>query len=222
MTNNQCPMNSYSLILASASPRRQQFLRDLGLSFTVVAADIDETPLLGEAPIALAARLATTKGRAVAQRLPNQETPSLVIAADTVVALGYTLLGKPADAQEAFSMLDQLRDRVHEVHSGVSVVSTASGVQRTVVNTTQVQMRAYTDSEIAAYIATGDPFDKAGAYAIQHKEFAPVCSLRGCISGVIGLPLGDLRDLLAEFGVQLPTSVVSACQSHTDFPCCQA
>jgi septum formation protein len=210
------------LILASASPRRQQFLRDLGLTFTVVVADIDETPRPQEAPIDLARRLAASKAQAVAARLSPSAQPRLIIAADTVVALGELQLGKPADAADATAMLRQLRDRVHQVHSGISVLATSSGQQRTVVNTTDVRMRAYTDAEIAAYVATGDPMDKAGAYAIQHREFAPVQALTGCISGVIGLPLADLRDLLAGFGVTLPHSVVDACQPHTAFRCCQA
>lgn len=211
----------YQLILASASPRRQQFLRDLGLTFRVQAADIDETPHHGEDPVALARRLATQKAQAVAQHLPNDGSSSLIIAADTVVALGKHLLGKPSDAAEATAMLRTLGGRSHEVHSGLSVLAPHTGIQSTRVNSTTVQMRPYTDHEIAAYIATGDPFDKAGAYAIQHPEFAPVAHLQGCVSGVIGLPLADLRDLLTEFGVSLPGAVVNACRAHTAFPCCQ-
>jgi septum formation protein len=211
----------YQLVLASASPRRQQFLRDLGLPFTVLVAAIDETPLPNETPVALAPRLAAAKAQAVAQRLPNNGTPYLVIGADTVVALESTLLGKPADEREATAMLELLRNRVHEVHSGVSVLDAVSGERRTRVNTTQVLMRNYTDAELAAYVATGDPLDKAGAYAIQHREFAPVQALTGCISGVIGLPLPDLRALLREFGVALPQEIVMACQPHTSFLCCQ-
>lgn len=212
---------SYQLILASASPRRQQFLRDLGLAFRVQAADIDETPQVGEDPVALAHRLAEQKAQAVANQVSADEQPYLIIAADTVVALGQTLLGKPGDAAEATAMLRTLGGRNHEVHSGISVIATDTGTQWTRVNSTTVQMRPYTDQEIAAYVATGDPFDKAGAYAIQHPEFAPVAQLQGCVAGVIGLPLADLRDLLANFGVSLPNSVVNACQVHTAFPCCQ-
>jgi septum formation protein len=211
----------YELILASASPRRQQFLRELGLTFTILSADIDETPQPGERPIALARRLAEAKARAVAARLAAVGPPRLIIAADTVVALGETLLGKPADEAEATAMLQTLCDRVHEVHSGVSVLAMPGGTQRTHVNTTQVQMRAYTATEIAAYVATGDPLDKAGAYAIQHRTFAPVYALTGCVSGVIGLPLADLRDLLQAFGVIVPQPVAAVCQPQTTFPCCQ-
>jgi septum formation protein len=218
------PVNSvlpYQLVLASASPRRQQFLRDLGLTFSILATDIDETPRPGETPINLAHRLAEAKAQAAAQRLAHQTTRSLVIGADTVVALCSTLLGKPADDQEATAMLHLLRNQVHQVHSGVSIFATDSGRHLTRVNTTDVLMRNYTDAEIAAYVATGDPLDKAGAYAVQHREFAPVQSLTGCISGVIGLPLPDLRDLLLAFGIALPTAIVSVCQPQTSFRCCQ-
>ena len=211
----------YSLILASASPRRQQFLRDLGLPFTTQIADIDETPLPDEAPIALARRLAETKARTIATRLPQDGTARLVIAADTVVALGSLLLGKPQDNQEATRMLVLLRDKIHEVHSGVSVLDAANGQQQTRVNTTQVRMRDYNDAEIAAYVATGDPLDKAGGYAIQHREFNPAIAINGCLSGVMGLPLGDLWDLLATFGVTLAQPVAPACTRYNDFPCCQ-
>ncbi len=212
---------AYQLVLASASPRRQQFLRDLGLTFTIMVANIDETPLPHEAPIALAQRLAMSKAQAVAQRLQQDGTSSLIIAADTVVALDQTLLGKPVDAQEATAMLTLLRDRVHEVHTGISVLAVATGEQRTRVNTTQVRMRNYSNAEILEYVATGDPLDKAGAYAIQHRTFDPAQTLQGCLSSVMGLPLGDLRNLLAEFGVQL-SAIPAACQRHSEFACCQA
>jgi len=211
---------AHPLILASGSPRRQQFLRELGLDFRVVVADIDETPFPGEAPIPLAQRLATAKAQAVAARLPAGEA-GLIIAADTVVAQGAELLGKPVDAADAVRMLRALRALPHHVHSGISLLDTGSGRQVSRVNSSLVQMRDYSDAELADYVATGDPLDKAGAYAIQHPTFAPVSALTGCISGVIGLPLADLRDLLAAFGVTLATPVVPVCARHTSFPCCQ-
>ena len=209
------------LILASGSPRRQQFLRELGLVFSVRVADIDETPQPDEAPIALAHRLAETKARAVAARLEANGTPYVIVAADTVVALGNQLLGKPADASEATHMLTTLRDREHAVHTSISVLSWPSDQQQTRVNSTQVQMRPYRDAEIAAYIATGDPLDKAGAYAIQHPEFAPVCAMRGCLSGVIGLPLGDLRTLLKNADIDITAALPPICHRQANFPCCQ-
>lgn len=209
------------IILASGSPRRQQFLRELGLPFVVQVANIDETPQPAEAPIALALRLATTKARAVAARLDMAGNDYVIIAADTVVALGKELLGKPVDDGDATQMLTALRDRPHEVHTGISVLRWPDGEQQSCVNTTQVQMRNYCDSEIAAYVATGDPLDKAGAYAIQHPDFAPVCALDGCMAGVIGLPLGDLRSLLKTVGVEITAAIPPVCRRQTVFACCQ-
>lgn len=213
------------LILASASPRRQAFLRELGLSFTVRTADIDETPLPGELPAALAMRLATTKARAIADRLtaaPDAAGDALILAADTVVALHTTLLGKPTDAADARAMLAALRGRDHHVITAVCLLDTASGRLLTRSNDSLVAMRLYTNDEIAAYIDTGDPFDKAGGYAIQHAQFRPVEGMRGCIAGVMGLPLGDVRELLAEFGLEIDAPLPPVCQAHTEFICCQA
>lgn len=214
------------LILASASPRRQAFLRNLGLDFTVHTADIDETPLPGELPAALALRLASEKARRVAERraAATDETgnrPAIIIAADTVVAVDEHLLGKPSDAADARLMLATLRGRDHQVVSAVSLLDTAGGRQVSRINTTTVSMRLYSNQEIADYIQTGDPFDKAGAYAIQHPVFRPVSALNGCIAGVMGLPLADLRALLAEYGVAVSVPLAPVCQSHTDFACCQ-
>ncbi|MEZ4866236.1 MAG: Maf family protein [Caldilineaceae bacterium] len=214
-----------TIILASGSPRRQQFLRELGLDFRIVVADIDETPYPNEHPPALAQRLAEAKARAVAQRLePLDLEPArsaVIIAADTVVALGEELLGKPGDAAEATQMLLQLQNKTHMVHSSVSLLDTRSGRQATRVNSTQVQMRNYTADELRAYVASGDPLDKAGAYAIQHPTFAPVCALQGCVSGVIGLPLADLRELLATFDIKIRTPLPPICEQQTIFACCQ-
>jgi MAF protein len=208
------------IILASASPRRQAFLRELGLAFHVLPADIDETPLPRERPIALAERLATAKAQAVAARLPIGDH-AVIVAADTVVALGEEQLGKPVDAAEAVRMLVQLRGRAHAVHSAISVLDVATGTQSTVVNTTQVWMRDYADDEMRAYVASGDPLDKAGAYAIQHPTFDPAHQIRGCLSGVMGLPLGEVRELLRAAGVILPTDVATVCAAQTHFRCCQ-
>jgi septum formation protein len=157
---NQCELHENpmrTLILASSSPRRREFMQRLGVDFAIHTADIDETPLPGERPDALAERLAFAKAQAVARRLPHSPSGALVIAADTVVALGDVLLGKPGDATDATAMLELLRDQEHHVISAVSVLDTASGRQETRVNDTVVTMRAYRDDEIAAYVASGDP-----------------------------------------------------------------
>ncbi|MEZ4708923.1 MAG: Maf family protein [Caldilineaceae bacterium] len=212
------------IILASASPRRQQFFKELGLQCTIHVADIDETPRPDEDPILLAHRLAESKAQAVAERTASNGREQLIIAADTVVAQDRELLGKPLDEADAARMLRQLRTGVHQVHSGVSVLQRAANGetrQETIVNSTDVVMRPYADTEIAAYVATGDPLDKAGAYAIQHPVFAPVQQINGCISGVMGLPLANLRGLLARFGVQIEAPLPPLCQFHAAFACCQ-
>ncbi len=237
-------MYTPKVILASASPRRRQFLSQLGLAHTTAAADIDESPFPGEQAEALAARLALGKALAIANSLPAEQRPALVIGADTVVALDGELLAKPADADEATRMLVALRGRVHQVHSGLAVVradketeflrdatvnvpsdpaenSVSLETQQVIVNTSHVTMRNYSDAEIAAYIATGDPLDKAGAYAIQHRGFDPVARLDGCPSGVMGLPMAELRTLLARFGVTVDCPIAPVCQRLTGLACCQ-
>jgi septum formation protein len=191
------------------------------MEFDVMTADLDESSLPEEKPVELATRLAASKARAVADRIADGSELPLIIAADTVVALGDTLMGKPADAGEARAMLEALCGCDHHVISAVSVFDTASGAQRTRVSDTLVRMRDYTSDEVDAYVATGDPFDKAGAYAIQHPEFRPVASLQGCMAGVMGLPLGVMRDLLGEFGVEVAMPLARVCQAHTHFACCQ-
>lgn len=206
------------VILASSSPRRYDFLARLGVPFTAQAANVDETPLPGEEPVALAIRLALSKANKVAQDHAAQPG-TMVIGADTVVALDGALLGKPVDDTEAVAMLRQLRGKPHEVHSAVCLVRPGAEA-RTAVSTTTVWMRDYSDAEIAAYVATGDPLDKAGAYAIQHPEFLPVARIEGCLSSVVGLPLGELHDLLAQAGVRT-ADVVTVCEAHTYFACCR-
>ena len=207
------------LVLASGSPRRQAFLRELGLDFAVIVAALDETPLLHETPIAMASRLATSKARAVADLLPQDDVQRVVLAADTVVALDGLVMGKPCDAREATHMLAQLRNRSHQVHTAISLL--AGSLEQTRVNTTTVWMRNYSDAEIGAYVASGDPMDKAGAYAIQHPVFSPAVRIDGCLSNVIGLPLADLQALLVSAGLVLPQAVAPICERQTNFACCQ-
>ncbi|RKH40057.1 Maf family protein [Corallococcus sicarius] len=185
------------LVLASASPRRKDLLAQLGLRFTVAAADIDETPMAGEIARNYVHRLAVEKARAVAARHPD----AWVLAADTTVALGSDLLGKPRDAQEARAMLGQLSGQTHEVFTGIAVAGRAQASQ---VVRTQVTFRALSREEIAWYADTGEPLDKAGAYAIQGKGGFLVASIEGSPTNVIGLPLGETLALLAQAGVPLP------------------
>jgi septum formation protein len=168
----------------------------------------------------LAQRLASTKAQAVAERVREQENV-IIVASDTVVALGQLLLGKPENRDDASRMLLLLRGGPHQVHSAVSVLDVEQGLVETAVSTTTVWMRNYSDTEVATYVATGDPMDKAGAYAFQHPTFDPAQMIGGCLSGVMGLPLGILRDLLGTFGVVLPNDVAEVCEAQTHFTCCQ-
>jgi septum formation protein len=205
------------IVLASASPRRRELFELLGLPFTVRTADVDETSRPGETPDVLVARLSATKAATVARGLKD----GLVVAADTVVAIDGEALGKPDDAAHAAEMLRRLRDRAHTVHSGVTVADAASGRAAIHLSATTVWMRDYSDAEIAAYVAGGDPLDKAGAYAIQHAGFQPVARIEGCFTGVVGLPLGALADGLAHFGVALPVDLAAVCRGWTGYACCR-
>lgn len=207
---------THPLILASGSPRRRELLQRLGVRFEVASADIDETQRPDEPPAALVQRLAQEKALAVAVRRPGRA----VLAADTIVVLDGEVLGKPADAAEAAAMLRRLAGRPHIVWSALYAWQPAANRAASALNQSQVWMRAYTDHEIAAYVASGDPLDKAGAYAIQHPGFAPVARIDGCYSGVMGFPLGDVAQVLRAIGVAVPGQAAIACQPQLGL-CCQ-
>jgi septum formation protein len=181
------------LVLASGSPRRRQLAARLGGPFVVLPAQVDEAALPGEPPHAYALRLAEAKARAV------EAADGLVVGADTIVIDDGEVLGKPADAAQALEFLRRLRGREHEVATAVAVLDAASGEVRTGIETTAVWMRDYSDEEMRRYVDSGDPLDKAGAYAIQSSAFRPVARIRGSRSNVIGLPLELTARLLAEF-----------------------
>jgi septum formation protein len=215
-------MSKQQLILASSSPRRQQLFRELGLNFIALAADIDETPLPGEHPGAMTCRLAEEKARAIAMRVGEVRAETLIVASDTTVALGDEIYGKPLDEADARRMLLDLRYRPHQVFSAVSVLQLPVERQATLINTTDVFMRDYRDDEIDAYIASGDPLDKAGAYGIQAHDFNCVEHLQGCYASVMGLPLADLSELLDEFGYTVTADVATVCRTVNTFQCCAA
>jgi septum formation protein len=230
---NQQLSQQYDFILASASPRRRELLAHMGLPFRVVlpenGAGVDETPRPGETPAELVQRLSQVKAQAVAASLPqfyprDELAPiPVIIAADTEVVLAGQILGKPATPAEAVEMLKALRAHsYHEVCSGVTVATPANAAWKLVtrLHRSQVWMRAYSDAEIESYVASGDPLDKAGAYAIQHERFAPVARLDGCFASVMGLPLGELAAALSQFGIIL-AEIASLCRSYSGWPCCQ-
>jgi septum formation protein len=183
-------------ILASSSPRRRDLLASLGIPFEIAHPDIDETQRPGETPLAYVQRLSQQKAAQVAAHC---STPAYILAADTIVVHEGEILGKPQDAAEARLMLRRLRGQTHRVCTAITLI-TPGKPPLTEMTCTDVQMRAYGDDEIEAYIATGDPFDKAGAYAIQHPGFAPVAHISGSHSNVVGLPLETLRQMLAQVG----------------------
>ena len=188
------------LILASASPRRQQLLHDLGLSFTALAADIDETPLEKEEPDDFARRMAREKADLIAQRHPA----SWVIGADTVVTLGGRILGKPDDAAHALEMLRSLQGERHQVITGVALRCVQEDRGEILSRTTEVRFAAFSDVVLSAYIRTGEPMDKAGAYGIQGKGGFLVRSITGSCSNVIGLPVNTCIGLLLRYNIIAP------------------
>jgi septum formation protein len=203
------------LILASGSPRRRQLLSLLGLPFVIKASHIDEGQLDGEAPDELVTRVSRAKARAVSDVRPDE----LVVAADTIVVLEGKVLGKPTGAEDAAAMLRHLRGRAHTVLSGVAVWHPDSCRLSRELGQSTVWMREYTDDEIASYVASGDPMDKAGAYAIQHPAFDPVSEVEGCWLSVMGLPLCHLGRALREFGVILPAHVPGTCSAFNQREC---
>lgn len=212
------------LVLASASPRRQELLRSAGISFAVQPANIDETPLSGESPGHCAERLAREKALAVAAIRPQDS----VLGADTIVVVDEIILGKPIDADDAFRMLRMLSGRVHRVITGVCLITPAVSCQlpvasenvmgieeisgntphaqteskelRTASETTLVTMSEISDEEIRAYVATGEPMDKAGAYAIQGRASRWIPQIEGDYSNVVGLPVALVYRMLRDRG----------------------
>ena len=185
------------LILASTSPRRAQLLRDAGLSFSIISSAVDETPFPGESPSELVQRLADAKGELVAARAVG---PAIVIAADTVVILEGQILGKPRSTDDARNMLEKLSGRTHSVVTGVSLIRLPDSERRTFIETTLVHFDRLSPSEITRYLATEEPHDKAGAYAIQGRAGRYIPRIEGCYFNVVGLPLSRLLSSLQELG----------------------
>lgn len=186
------------LVLASASPRRQDLLRSAGISFTVQPADIDETPREGELAAACAERLAREKALAIAKSRPRD----LVLGADTVVVADDLMLAKPVDAEDAVRMLRRLSGRVHQVITGVCIAGPAGKTEKceltTASETTLVTFDELSESDIRDYVATGEPMDKAGAYAIQGIAARWIPRIEGDYSNVVGLPIALVFRMLRE------------------------
>ena len=185
------------LYLASQSPRRKELLTLAGLQFTVLVSGCDEQVPAGLSPAETVQHLAVQKGEAVAALCQKDD---VILAADTVVVIDGKILGKPKTEAEAFAMLRMLSDRTHAVLTGVCIIGQEQ--KQTFVSETQVTFYALSDAEINAYIATGDPFDKAGGYGIQSKGVVLVEKINGDYSNVVGLPLAACVRVLRDFGIQ--------------------
>ena len=197
------------IYLASRSARRRDILKQMGVSFEMLLlregagreADFDETPLAGEDPAKYASRIARLKAEAGWARLEQRRLLRYpVLAADTTVAIGDEILGKPADREDAVAMLKRISGTTHYVHSAVAVKYNERFEEA--LSTTEVRLRQLEDDEIRRYVATGEPFDKAGAYGIQGRASIFVEHISGSYSGVVGLPIYDTARLLASFGLR--------------------
>ena len=208
------------IILASQSPRRRELLRLCGYPFEATAADVDENSVFDPDPAQDCILTARLKAEAVLNQISgSKQERVIIVAADTNVALDDQILGKPKDATDAKRMLSRLRGRTHDVHTGVVIIDVESGREVSGSHTAVVQMRNYTDQEMSAYVASGDPLDKAGAYAIQHPVFQPVESLDGCYLGVMGLSICHLLQLFQQIELPFLTDLTDLKRAHQEFYC---
>ena len=192
-----------TLILASASPRRAQILRDAGIAFEIVAPSVEENVLAGESAEEMVLRLAEAKARAAAASIAPKTRQILVLGADTTVVAGgdgATILGKPESAEDAARMLRMLSGRTHRVLTGIAVIRLPDGEFRSAVESTSVTFANFGEDEIQSAIASGEPLDKAGAYAIQGRAGKFVTRVAGSYSNVVGLPIERVRAILDEMG----------------------
>ena len=187
-----------------------------GWMFHTRPADVDESQRPGEVPGGYVLRLAESKARACAESARSDLT---ILAADTAVVNGKAILGKPKDMAEAAEMLKNLRGHSHQVYTGIAVLRLSDGPLVTDLCITDVPMRSYRDDEIETYVATGDPLDKAGAYAIQNAEFHPVEAMQGCYASVMGLPLCHLARSLHKLEIAPRTDIAAACQAALGYAC---
>lgn len=185
------------IILASNSPRRRELLRQIGVVFTSDPADVDERVLPDETPEGYAVRVSLDKARVAAARAGG----GIVIAADTIVVVDEEILGKPADERDAARMLARLSGRMHRVITGIAIIDAATGKNLTGTSVTRVWFRDLPREEIQAYVKTGEPLDKAGAYGIQEKGALLVDKIEGCYFNVVGLPLSLLGKMLESVGI---------------------
>lgn len=207
-------------VLASNSPRRRELLSLSGWQFSVLPSEIDESVLPGDTAEGYVRRISERKARGTQNMLSPDSAPDrFILACDTAVVDGDLILGKPIDAEHAGRMLRRLRGHVHQVFSALTVIDLQDDSLSQELCVTDVPMRQYSDEEVQVYIKSGDPMDKAGAYAIQHPGFQPVGDLRGCYANVMGLPLCHLVRSLEKFGVEPDRDVPRACQDALGYFC---
>jgi septum formation protein len=199
----------FMIVLASGSPRRRELMALLGVEVEIAKPDIDESQQPQEAPFDFVQRLSREKAEVVA----TQGNEGIVVAADTiVVAPRGAVLGKPRDEAEARAMLTELRGKTHKVFTGVTLINRATRKEISDVCESKVRLREMSDAEIEAYVASGDPMDKAAAYAIQNSEVAPVEQVIGCPANVMGLPMCHVVRSLRRHGEEIPASEPHNCQ----------
>ncbi len=211
-----------SLLLASQSPRRRELIALVGLMHEATVSGVDEDLVWDADPVVNTRETARLKAQAVAKRLEKKGKDGqrvIVVAADTTVVVDGRLLGKPANPKEATAMLALLRGRSHQVHTGLTLIDVSYKQEFAAVQTSVVTMRDYSDTEIAAYVASGDPLDKAGAYGIQHPVFKPVARLDGCFTGVMGLSVCHLIQALQAWGIPVRAQETAVTQAHRHYPC---
>jgi len=209
-------MTSLEIVLASNSPRRRELLTWMSLPFTTTAADIDETPLAGELPADYVQRLAQEKARACQRQAGFG---AVILAADTTVADGDEIIGKPRDRADALRILRQLRGRTHLVHTAIVVGVPSRGLTTEELCSTEVRMRRYSEEDLLAYVESDDPLDKAGAYAIQNPQFDPVQKISGCYASVMGLPLCHLERSLRRLGFGARKGIPYRCMRELAYTC---
>ena len=230
-----------NLLLASNSPRRRELLALIGFPYQSSSADVDESILPNEAPADYVLRLAEAKARACFPH-PNrlekkplrahqregsalslwemaENEGKIIIGSDTAVVDAGEILGKPRDASDAVAMLKQLRGRTHQVYTAVALFDPEKDQVRTELSITDVSMRAYSDADLEAYVQSGNPLDKAGAYAIQNADFHPVENFNGCYASVMGLPLCHLARSLKKMGQVPEADVPVLCQATLAYDC---
>ena len=205
------------LILASGSPRRHGLLSLFGVDFQVHSSDVDERVISAESPQDYVLRLAISKSLSINPL--SAERRLVVIAADTAVVDRDLILGKPGSQLQAIEMLNTLRARTHDVITGLAIRDTKRDEILTDLCSTQVKMRDYSETEIDDYVTSGDPMDKAGAYAIQNSGFNPVAQITGCYANVVGLPLCHLAELFYRLGINFHEGAIQGCRSGQNYKC---